>query len=248
MYLWGTIISFEYTLWIGCAALYLFDHARLLSPQELLYEEMLTGRWRIRVNKISFTLFNKELYILNPFLPWLCVFRAMWGQDFSPSAKVARMERQNFLACLRGCSELRLVSLFSFIAIFIIGPLLTATKGLPYAVLAILMLNVRFQVLSVSILWFRHKALRVSRWTSMLLVFEGLVCPPYTACLLKRVSLNYMITCDGLVLAKALHRSRNFPAAREHIASRIREQLQVEAFSAGQEKSVSRYIKKLRSS
>lgn len=206
------------------------------------------GRWRFRINKIPFTMFNKELYVLNPFFPWLCTFKAIWGQDFSPSAKAARIECRDLLAFLRSCSELRLVSLFSFIAMFILGPLLTATRGLTHAVLAILMLNVLLQVFSVSVLWFRRKALKVSKWKSILLAFEGLVCPPYTACLIKRISLNYMIACDGLVLAKALRRSTNYPVVLEDVTSRIQEQLQVGSLPVGQEMLAGKYIKKLRSS
>jgi hypothetical protein len=246
--LWDTIVSFEYTLWIGCAVFYILDHIKLLTPQELFYEETLLGAWSLRVNKVPFTIFNKELYVLNPFLPWLCAFKAKWGQDICPSGRVVRLEHHDFLTFLKSCTPLRLVSLCSFIGLFVLGPYLTATRGLIYAVITVVLLNVLLQVLSISALWFYGKALKVSKWKSVLLAFEAFICPPYTACLLKRISLNYIIACDGLIVAKALRRFTNFPVALEHVANRIQERSQVGSLPEDQVLLADRYLEKLRPS
>jgi len=244
---WNAIVSFEQTLWVGCAIFYLFDHLKLLTPQELLYEETIFRGWSFRVNKIPFTIFNKELYILNPFFPWLCTLRTMWGQELDSSGRAVRLEHRDLLVFLNSCSELRLVSLLSFIGLFILGPYVTATRGLVHAVLLVVFLNVLLQVFSISTLWFRHKALKVTKWKSVLLVFEALVCPPYTACLLKRISLNYRIACDGLIVARTLRRSTNFPVLLEHVASRIQEHSLVGFLPEGQELPDDKYLEKLRS-
>lgn len=248
MDLWATIASFEYTLWIGCAGFYILDHIKRLTPQELLYEETLLGAWSLRVSKVPFTIFNKELYVLNPFLPWVCAFKPKWGQNIYPSGRAVRLERHDFLTFLKRCTPLRLVSLFSFIGLFVLGPYLTATRGLTHAVITVVLLNVLLQVLSISVLWFYSKALKVSKWKSILLAFEALVCPPYTACLLKRISLNYIIACDGFIVAKSLHRFTNFPVALEHAANRIHERSQAGSLSEEQELLADKYLEKLRPS
>jgi len=76
---------------------------------------------------------------------------------------------------------------------------------------------------------------------------EGLVCPPYTACLLRRISLNYVISCDGLILAKAVKKTRNFRVALEHVASKLEEWAQCGLLPKDQELIGEIYLGKLKS-
>lgn len=248
MQLWDTITSFEYALWIGCGVLYFLDHMKLFNPHELLIEETLMGAWSFRIHKVPYTISNKELHILNPLSPWLCSFKAKWGQDIFPSGRAVRLEHRDLLAFVKSCTLLRLVSLFSFIGLFVLGPYLTATRGLTHAVITVISLNVLLQVLSISVLWFHGKTLKVSKWKSVFLAIEALVCPPYTACLLKRISLSYIIACDGLIVAKGIRRSTNFSVVLERAANRIQERSQVESSPEDQALLANKYLEKLRPS
>ena len=246
MDLWYTITAFEYSVWIGCAVFYVIDHFIFLNPQELLYEEKPSGTWRFRINSIPFLIFKKELCVIRPYFPWLCSLKLSWGKNLFPSERTVRSERRDLLIFLKSSSELRLVSLISFISLFALGPYLTATKGLTHAILTVALLNVLLQVCSLLTLWSRHKNLKVSKLKILLLMLEGLVCPPYTACLLKRISLHYAVSCDGLIFGKDFHKTVNFPAVLEHAAIRLQDLSQVGSLPEGNELVTEKYLAKLR--
>ena len=201
---------------------YLLDHVVLLRPQELLYEERLPGSWKFRFNRIPYLIFNKDIRLINPFTPWLCVFRVRWHEDGFPTSRAAiKSERIDFLRFLRDCWELRLISTCSFMLIFIVGPYLTASRGLAHGLFVVAVLNVLFQLFAASSLLMSRSALRLTSGKILFLIFEGVICPPYAACLLRRASLNYTISCDGLIFGKSIRRTLNLGEVFEHARLKI---------------------------
>ena len=224
MGIWETLVAFEYSFWIVCAVLYFLEHVQLLAPRELLYEDRLRKAWKFRLSGLPFTIFNKDLYVLNPFMPWRSAFKAKWGENLSPSKKTVKAEQRHLLAFAKAARELRIISAMSFVSLFVLCPYVTATRGLIASLVTALLINSVACILMIPTLWFRSEIFRLTKGKLLLLVCEALVLPPYMACLLKRVSLNYEVQCDGLILAKVLKGSNNFQAVLESASLKVREE------------------------
>lgn len=223
MHIWETIVAFEYSIWVVCAILYFLEHVQLLVPNELIYEDTLHRAWKFRLSRLRFTIFNKDLYVLNPFMPWRSAFKAKWGENVSPSKKTIKAEQRHLLRLVKAALDIRIVSAMSFVSLFILCPYMTATRGLNVSLVIGLLINCFSGIVIVFALWSRFETFRLTKGKLILLICEALVLPPYMACLWKRISINYEIQCDGLILAKALKGRNNFEAVVEIASMRVRE-------------------------
>jgi hypothetical protein len=219
--IWETIVAFEYSFWVVCAILYFLEHMQLLVPSELVYEDTLSSAWKFRLSRLPFTIFNKDLYVLNPFTPWRSAFKANWGENLSPSRKTIKAERCHLLRFVKAALDLRVISATSFISLFILCPYVTANHGISVSLSIAFLINCLSCILMVPVLWFRSGTFRLTKGKLLLFVCEALLLPPYMACLLKRVSLSYEIQCDGLILAKVLRGRNNFEAILDSASLRV---------------------------
>lgn len=146
------------------------------------------------------------------------------GENLSPSRKTIKAEQRHLPAFERAALELRLISALSFVSLFILCPYVTATRGLSVSLVTALLINSGSCILTMIALWFHSETFRLTKSKLYFFVCEAVVLPPYTACLLKRVSLNYKIQCDGLILAKILRGNNNFEAIVESASLKLREE------------------------
>ena len=242
------ISSFEYSIWIVCAILYLIDHLKLLHENEIIYEQTPLGSWSFRLSKFPFSIWGKDLYLINPLFPWTCAFKVLWGEQVSPRKKKVVRERHNLFVFTYQLLHVRVASTISFIALFILGPCLTATRGLVFSLIMVVSVHFLSNLAMAPVLWVRRSTYRLSKAKAIFLLIENFVLFPYTAVLAKRVCLNYQIQCDGLMLAKTLQPGTNFLAIREIAAERMKEQMEELAQTPSHGKELQEYILKLRSS
>jgi len=220
------ISSFEYSLWIVCFALYLFDHLKLLSGDELLYETTPFDNWHLRLSKVPFSIHGKDLYLINPFFPAGVAFKARWGADTFRLKKKVRRERRSLLIFMHHLRDVRVASMISFITFTIMGPYFTSTRGLLFALLTVVSVNLVLNLALLPMLWLHHDTFRLSKGKIVALCVESLIVFPYVAALAKRISFNYEIRCDGLMLAKTLGPNSNYRAILDNATERLKERLE----------------------
>lgn len=217
MALWDHLVAFDYTIWLLCAALYLLDHVKLVEPNRLLCEER-SRIWQFRLHITPFTLGGKDLYLLDPLRPWWGAFVLPWGdspatdEGAAPQSerRALRIARRDLLLFRRQATVLRTVSTISAVTLFVLGPLLTAQRGLTMAILVVVPIHVILVGVSGFALWALRGSLQLSMATVLGLVTEALICPPYAASLLKRVSIRSSFQVDGVELARHLQPRSNF--------------------------------------
>ena len=239
--------SFEYSIWVVCAFLYLIDHVKLLRENELIYEQTPLGSWFFRLSKVPFSIWGKDLYLINPLFPWTCAFKVLWGEKDSRRKKMISRERNKLFVFAYHLLYMRVTSTISFIAMFILGPYLTATRGLVFSIITVVSIHFLINLAIVPVLWNHRSTYRLSKAKVISLLLENIVCFPYTAVLVKRLCLNYKIQCDGLMLAKTLEPSTNFLTILENATERIRGRVEELAESPSCRKEMQEYILKVRS-
>ena len=217
MALWDHLVAFDYTIWLLCASLYLLDHVKRVEPSRLLCEER-PRTWQFRLHIMPFTLRGKDLYLLDPLRPWWGAFVLSWGQGPATGEGAApqlerralRLAHRDLLVCRRQATWLRTVSTISAVALFVVGPLLTAQRGLTTAILVVVPIHVTLVGVGAFALWSSRERFQLSMATVLGLVTEALICPPYAASLLKRVSIRSIFQVDGVELARHLQPRSNF--------------------------------------
>lgn len=217
MMLWDQLVAFEYSIWMLCGALYLLDHCKLVEPRLLLCEERMQ-KWQFQLHITPFTLRGKDLYLLDPLRPWWGAFLVSWGQgQMTSEENILKTERRalriahlDLLVFRKQAVLLRAVSTISAVTLFALGPVLTAQRGLTTAVLTVVPIHVVLVGVSGFALWSLRGPLKLASPTVLGLVTEALICPPYAASLLKRVSICSGFQVDGVELARHLQPRSNF--------------------------------------
>lgn len=120
------------------------------------------------------------------------------------------MAHRDLLVFRRQATVLRAVSTILALTLFVLGPMLTAQRGLPTAILIALPIHVTLVGVSAFALWSSREWLQLSMATVLGMVTEALICPPYAASLLKRVSIRSGFQVDGVELARHLQPRSNF--------------------------------------
>lgn len=164
--------------------------------------------------------------MINPCFPWACAFMARWGERNCKKKRLITKEQRNLKVFIYHLYYVRAMSTLSFISFTIFGPHITATRGLVYALIVVVIMNLIMILTLVPILWTHRYAYRLKIGKVAALCLENMICFPYTAALVKRLSLNYEIRCDGLLLAKTLQPNSNFLVILENAAGRMMEQVE----------------------
>lgn len=184
----------DYGIWLVCFAFYAFDSLTRLRPERLIVEDGRRGVWypvvpilpeQPRQRRFGLTrLFSPGRPALS--LPWLS------GSALDPRE---RREVRDFVASL---FALGLLSELSFLMLFVVAPLLTALRGLQFAVLVGLAWHLVAVLALGAILLIRRRRWPMGWLGALGVWFECLVCPGYMANACRRVALRqHWLAFDG---------------------------------------------------
>lgn len=127
---------------------------------------------------------------------------APWGRAWSAAATLSAALAS--IASLRGVMRpARVLAAWSFLLLFVIGPVLTLTLGTDPAVLCVAALLYPTVLMTIAVLWWRRNAWRLSRGAAALLSLEILVCPAFLPNLVRKVTAAHAIEVDGAQLVVA---------------------------------------------
>lgn len=81
------MIITDSNFWLGAFILYLIDNIKLINNSELLIKEKMNYKLDGELSSIAFELRGKQIVLLNPFTPFLCVYRMQWLKFDNTSAR-----------------------------------------------------------------------------------------------------------------------------------------------------------------
>jgi hypothetical protein len=192
----------DYAIWLVALALYVADAARLLTPRQLLVVEARRGRLAAVFSAEPFTVAGRALVFTPLLFPYRGAFVAPWGRPWSAAATLSAALAS--IASLRGVLRpARVLAAWSFLLLFVIGPVLTLTLGTDPAVLCVAALLYPTVLMTIAVLWWRRNAWRLSRGAAALLSLEILVCPAFLPNLVRKVTAAHAIEVDGAQLVVA---------------------------------------------
>lgn len=176
----------DYALWLLCAAFYGFDCLVRLRPDSLVLQQDWRGIWRPVLPFLDGQPRSRRFGVLPLLTPTRPALILPWLREGGGS--VARRRELN--AFVRSVAPLGVVAQFAFLSLFVAAPLLTATRGLHFAVLVALGCHVVALLALAVILSLRRKRWRMSVGSAAALWFECLVCPGYLANVCRHVTLR----------------------------------------------------------
>jgi len=192
----------DYAIWLVALALYVGDAARLLTPRQLLLVEAGRGRLASVFSAEPFTLTGRALVFAPLWLPQRGAFVAPWGRPWADGA--ALQSALEAIAALRGVlSVARALAAWTFLLLFVVGPVLTFVLGPDMAVLGVAALLYPTVLVTIAVVWWRRSAWRLGRGAAALLSVEVLVCPAFLPNLVRKITGAHAIEVDGAQLLVA---------------------------------------------
>ena len=195
----------DFAIWLVALALYVGDAARLLTARQLLLVETGGDRLAAVFHAYPFTLGGKALVFAPLLLPQRGAFTAPWGRPWSPPATLRGA--LDAVTTLRGTLRpARILAAWTFIVLFVVGPLLTAVIGTDPAVLVVAALVYPTVLATIAVVWWRRRAWGLGRGAAALLSVEILVCPAFLPNLVRKITGVHRLDVDGaqvLVVAAA---------------------------------------------
>lgn len=195
----------DYTIWIVAALLYVSDAAKLLAPRELLLVEAGRGRLAAAFSASPYTIAGRVLAFAPLLGPCRGIFVAKWGSAWTDHARLKPMLES--IERLRGSLlGARVLAAWAFVLLFVVGPALTLSLGTAPAILCTAAALYPTAIAAIVFLWWRRRALRLTRARLVGLCVEILVCPAFLPNLVRKITVLETVHADGaqvLVVAAA---------------------------------------------
>ena len=218
-------LSTEALLALLIVALYLKDSLLLLRPDEAVLVRGLGG-WRAGFGARGYKLAGKEPWLANPLAPHAPVWRLGWamrGEGTPPTADAAAWQ-----PALSPLARLAPFACFSWGLLFVVIPTAVLAQWGVVATLgavALLYLNI---AAGLGVTWLQRRPLGLGARAFALLAFECLVCAPYSANLVRRLSLAQRPSEDFTAAAARLLTPFALAEVHRECVARIDEQLEAE--------------------
>lgn len=214
--------SFEILLPLGAIGFYLYDSVLMLYGNELALERGRRG-WQASIG-LAMQFGRRRPFVPNPLRPGGLLFRVRWDRY----SMVAEGDALDPAALHDALAPLRRIVTLQALLMFVVLPPVSVLLGAGRLLLAVFLLYYLLTLASLAILVARRRALHVSARQTAWLSLESLLCAPFAANLVRKVSLARSDELDWLETAR-----RGFsPDARDRalreVETRIAELLVVE--------------------
>jgi hypothetical protein len=176
----------DFGLWLLCAAFYVFDCLTRLRPETLVLQQGWRGVWHPVLPLLSGQPRSRRFGVLPLLAPTRPALTLPWLRAVGGSIAT----RRSLGAFVSSVAPLGFVAQFAFLSLFVVAPVLTATRGLYFAVLVALGCHAAAMIALGVILALRRKLWRMSAMSCAALWFECLVCPGYLANVCRRVTVH----------------------------------------------------------
>ncbi|MBX3606232.1 MAG: hypothetical protein KF788_13210 [Piscinibacter sp.] len=219
-------MSTEAALALLVVALYLKDCLLLLrSDEALMVTGVLGRRWHAAFGRRDFTLAGREPWLANPFLPHVPVYRLRWSMRASVAATSPAPLGLRAEPLLWRLAPL-VWGLWALL--FVAVPLAVLGRFGVVAVLWLVGLVYAHIVVALALAWRWRVHFGLSGRAFALLSFECLVCAPYAANLVRRLSLAQTPREDFTAAAARLLPPEALAKVHRECLARIDQQLEAE--------------------
>lgn len=208
--------------------LYLYDSSVLLFSNEALLTNAAGRRWSVVWGWTGFVLAGKSLCMLNPLTPHIPAFRLNWqfeGKDGDDTDR-SWTERAALLTRLKGSTLACAVGLFVLLPLGLFSPLGA------YALVAAAVVIYGSTIVGLALLSRVRDRLGLAGTRFAGFAFECLVCPPFSAHMLRRIALAQRIDEPLTSAACRLVDQASWNRLRAYCESRIDEEMQSAAESS----------------
>jgi hypothetical protein len=235
----------DYAIWLVAFVLYVVDAARLLLPRELLLVE--DGRRRLTaVFSLSpFTIAGRVLAFGPLLLPHRGVFVAPWTRPWVAEARLA--SRLEGVWRLTGALLVtRILAVWTFGLLFVIGPALTLVLGPDAAVVCVAAGVYPTAMVTIAHLWWRRRAFQLTVARAAWLSIEMLVCPAFLPNLVRKITTAHPLDVDGAQILAAAARSEVREQLLPRLESRTEELLADTSAESAEQRDLRSYLSRLR--
>lgn len=199
------------------AALYLVDCVALLERGQGLLEAK-WSRMALAFGSKHYQIGGKAVALLNPFTPFIPVFRTLPLFSGSDSSNVKMSE------AVQAVTPGSVLSLLQFLLLFVALPVcLYRAPGWPF-VIALLTAYVNALAM-LALIFFRFKAVKIPTRPLVALGFGWLVCLPLSVNCLRSAGLSFQLAIDARRALRFLAESER-QRAREELAAQVAEAMQ----------------------
>ena len=214
--------SFEVLLPIGAIAFYLYDSALLLYGNELVLERARRG-WQTSIG-LPLQFGRRRPFVPNPLTPGALLFRARWDRE----SLVAEGDALDAEVLRDSLAPLQRIVTLQALLMFAVLPPVSVLLGAGSLLLAVFLLYYVLTLAGLGILIAKRRAFHVSVRRAAWLSVESLLCGPFAANLVRKVSLARSDDLDWLKIAQ-IEFSRDAKNDALHaVETRITELLVVE--------------------
>lgn len=212
----------ENVMWGIPLAFYIYDNCCLINDRQIIIIEKLWARWTFRITKIPFEIAGKHLYILPLFMPFMFAFKLQWLVRQQNGGYKISVYKKRIAIWSRRLRGFRVVAGYSFINLFIAGPLLTIKGGIMFALTFVLPLHIILLIVVIYLLTSRSAVLDVSRNDIVLGVIELTLCPGYLPNICRRLSLSCIeADVDGVRFIRKYGEASTIESLLDIIAFRL---------------------------
>ena len=175
--------SFEVLLPIGAIAFYVYDSALLLYGNELALERTRAG-WSTSTG-LPIQIARRRPFVPNPLSPGVMLFRVRW--DVDPSAPThAPLDTGGLRSAL---ASIRILVTLQALLIFVVLPPTSMLLGAGRLLLTAFVLYYLLTAASIGILIAKRRTLRIPGRRVAWLAVESMLCAPFAANLVRKISL-----------------------------------------------------------
>lgn len=194
---------FDVLLVIGIVGFYIYDSTHLYFYNEFNIYKGFKTTFKSQLISRKFNFYRQYLVIFNLLLPHQLIFKCAWTfKDTHSTIHAIEIEHIRKISLI--LKPLQVINILIFLLTLAILPFLLIYKADYVAISITLVMIYGLNLFSIFFVMFKRKNLQLSWFKTTQLLLDVLLCPPFAVNLLRKISLNYQIKTEGILLASQI--------------------------------------------
>jgi hypothetical protein len=207
----------EFWFPVGAAALYLYDSARLLWQNELVFQPARRG-WQV-LGGTELRLAGRRVFLPNPLLPHRPQFIVCWSQADAAASEGADIPAP-LLRALTPIGTLNVLQVLLLLAL----PAALWGLGTGLVALAVFFLFYLLTLVALGLAWRRRADLGLRKRDFWALALDALLCAPFAPNLTRKLAMHHGLAGEPLRFAARHFDDAMLARTRILVEARVREE------------------------
>lgn len=216
-------VTFETLLVLGIAGFYIFDSARLLYVNEIVFFET-AGTWDFHLPNGRWQVLGKNIFIPNPLTPYKSMYLTSWPQ--SNAGQASNLDGLNSTS--NELTPLRYLTVLLFMLLITGTPAILFRMGLGWTLITLLSLIYITVGIMVWVLIKRRSKFNLSKSDVGKLAFDAIACVPFALNLIRKITAKQRVSGDPIIFAKSVLSGDKFELLINVLLTRIDDELAFE--------------------